>query len=363
MEIRRIYFLDTIKTVIIAVVVMFHGAMSYMMYGPEWWYVVDEQKSIVMTAFVVWADVFIMPVMFFISGYVGALSLHRKAAVFWKLKWKRIGLPWIVGSIGIAPYIAYLYAASRQLPMTFCDFYTQLFWGVFYQQAQYWYLGVLMALYGLLYVYHIVNPQGLKPERKAFTMRYFIVPVFLCMLGMAAALCAYNDSEWIHPLYILCFQPTRMPIYAVVFFLGVCAWRCQWFSGRPFLNPLAWGLSFIILSAVYLSFRLAIPCSWNTMPGHTAVFSIFHSVFCLVALYAVLAFFWHAGNVSSSISRILASSSYGVYYVHQLVVLHVVWMLRPWNVPVFGKYIVMSIISLVLCFLISRYVLTYIRAF
>lgn len=97
MEIRRIYFLDTIKTVIIAVVVMFHGAMSYMMYGPEWWYVVDEQKSIVMTAFVVWADVFIMPVMFFISGYAGALSLHRKAAVFWKLKWKRIGLPWIVG--------------------------------------------------------------------------------------------------------------------------------------------------------------------------------------------------------------------------------------------------------------------------
>lgn len=72
---RRIIFLDNLKTLVIALVVVFHGAMSYMAYAPEWWYVLDDERSLAATVFVVWADVFIMPVMFFISGYFGAASL------------------------------------------------------------------------------------------------------------------------------------------------------------------------------------------------------------------------------------------------------------------------------------------------
>uniref|UniRef100_UPI00265D2CB3 acyltransferase family protein n=1 Tax=uncultured Megasphaera sp. TaxID=165188 RepID=UPI00265D2CB3 len=148
---RRIIFLDNLKTLVIALVVVFHGAMSYMAYAPEWWYVLDDERSLAATVFVVWADVFIMPVMFFISGYFGAASLAGTGS-FWKSKWKRVGLPWLFGSVFIAPYIAYLYMLSRAVPMTFYQFYVEWFWGVFYQQAQYWYLGFLMALYGLLYL-------------------------------------------------------------------------------------------------------------------------------------------------------------------------------------------------------------------
>ena len=40
---RRIIFLDNLKNLVIALVVVFHGAMSYMAYAPEWWYVLDDE--------------------------------------------------------------------------------------------------------------------------------------------------------------------------------------------------------------------------------------------------------------------------------------------------------------------------------
>lgn len=84
---QRIFFLDNVKSGIIWLMVIFHAAMSYMEYAPEWWYVLNGEKTWTATVFVVWADVFIMPTMFFISGYFGIASLSKKRAFFfWKHK-------------------------------------------------------------------------------------------------------------------------------------------------------------------------------------------------------------------------------------------------------------------------------------
>lgn len=64
----RMYFLDNLRSFIIMLMVVFHGALAYMVYAPEWWYVVDHQKNLFFDLFVVFADNFIMPIMFFISG-------------------------------------------------------------------------------------------------------------------------------------------------------------------------------------------------------------------------------------------------------------------------------------------------------
>ena len=34
---ERLYFLDNLKTCIVVLMVVFHAAMSYMAYAPEWW--------------------------------------------------------------------------------------------------------------------------------------------------------------------------------------------------------------------------------------------------------------------------------------------------------------------------------------
>ena len=78
MSTGRLYFLDNLKWFIIWLMVVFHGAMCYMAYAPDWWYVVDKANPVLSaTLFVCWADIFIMPVMFFISGYFGLMSMAR----------------------------------------------------------------------------------------------------------------------------------------------------------------------------------------------------------------------------------------------------------------------------------------------
>ena len=81
MPTKRLYFLDNLKWFIIWLMTLFHAAMCYMAYAPEWWYVVDTAQPVFSaTVFILWVDIFIMPVMLFISGYLGLMSLTKHGA-------------------------------------------------------------------------------------------------------------------------------------------------------------------------------------------------------------------------------------------------------------------------------------------
>lgn len=247
---ERLYFLDNLKTCIVVLMVVFHAAMSYMAYAPEWWYVLDGDSSLVGTVFVLWADIFIMPVMFFVAGYFALPSLARHGRIgFWRKKGVHIILPWLVGALVCAPYIAYLTIASRPNPMDFPTFYIQLFWGIFYQQAHYWFLGFLCALYGVLFLAICWCPSILQRRCEC--------------------------------------QPTRVLLYVLYFALGAYAWRGQWFAAfMPWRT--CWGCSFLVMSVVYVLFRLGVFGAF--MPLETiVVHAVLHNLFCLTAVMALVA--------------------------------------------------------------------------
>ena len=325
-------------------------------------YVLDDERSLAATVFVVWADVFIMPVMFFISGYFGAASLAGTGS-FWKSKWKRVGLPWLFGSVFIAPYIAYLYVLSRAVPMTFYQFYAEWFWGVFYQQAQYWYLGFLMALYGLLYLSRRLYPAWLRQMPGRFSLNVFFSCAALCAVAMGAMMRFYDDAVWIpSPVSSLCFQPTRLPCTS-----SYSGWEPTPGAAAGFPGAVrfagSWGAAFAVLSVAYTAFRFDYGYEWHGLACYSEIFAVLHSLFCLTAVIALTALFQRFADLYGPWGRQLSSLSYGVYYIHQVVVMHVVWLLRPWDGGVYTKYAVMCVLSLCICTLFSRYVLSRIPSF
>lgn len=226
---QRLYFLDHLKWFIIWLMVVFHAAMCYMAFAPQWWYVVDSREPVFSaTVFICWADIFIMPVMFFISGYFGLQSLVRhEAREFWRRKLWRIVLPWIFGVLFIAPPVTYLILASRSAPMDFWTFYTTLFWGPLYEQAQYWYLGALLALYLLLTlavrIFPALRTRGAEPVRRQGGL---FLALFLLTFLSIGVLGSYMSPDLWHPFfYVLVLQPVRIPTYLIFFFLGVHAFR------------------------------------------------------------------------------------------------------------------------------------------
>ena len=79
---KRLFFLDNLKMFIVNLMIIFHLAMCYMAYAPEWWYVVDvEHSDLFFTQFILWADIFSMPIMFFVAGYFGIMSLKKQSAI------------------------------------------------------------------------------------------------------------------------------------------------------------------------------------------------------------------------------------------------------------------------------------------
>ncbi len=43
---NRLYFLDNLRATVIVFVVVLHTFLSYMVYAPPWWYVLDPARSV-----------------------------------------------------------------------------------------------------------------------------------------------------------------------------------------------------------------------------------------------------------------------------------------------------------------------------
>lgn len=333
-----------------------------MIYVPDWWYVIDENKILSADILVIWADVFIMPVLFFLSGYFGICSLSQAGAGrFLQKKCWRIGVPWILGSMLVAPWIAYLMFASRGWPVSFSDFYWQYFWGEAYQQAHYWFLGVLLSFYMLLLLICTIVPEYRNRIRYP---RYpsgglFGMVILLGALGYGLVLYFVPDGVWIHPLYLLVLQPTRLPLYLLYFGLGVYAWRSSWFTSFGYqISSALWTLAFVICSVFYLLFVLVLPTVYALPPLISLIIkAILWSALCFTALFGLLALFFAFFDRPNAFWRRISPVSYSMYWAHQLIVLLSNWLVRDWPIHSMGKLLSVCCLSLSVIYLISRYLL------
>lgn len=356
----RLHSLDNLKWAVVWLMVAFHAAMCYMAYAPEWWYVVDASQPLFSaTAFVCWTDIFIMPVMFFVSGYFGLMSLAKHGTgEFWQRKLYYIVAPWIFGAMVIAPFIAYLMLASRNSPTSFREFYTSLFWGPYYQQAHYWYLGALTALYGILTAACRLFPRF--AQRGSASSPSLLIPAVLFALSAVSIgiiSSAMHPDTWTFYGYVLVLQPVRIPTYIAVFFLGAWAWKTRWFTPEGYAPACpAWCTLFLLTGLLYLWQKLFLA---QTSSPALLIWTnaLCQSAFTVSSLFALPAFFHSRFNRASRLSSELAATSYGVYYLHQPILFPLAWIFTtvPLSSPL--KFLIVSLITLAASFAMSRFIL------
>ena len=367
MSTSKLYFMDNLKWFIIWLMVVFHAAMCYMAYAPEWWYVVDTaEPSILATAFVCWADIFIMSVMFFVSGYFGIQSLARHdAASFWKRKLKRIILPWIFGSVFIAPFVTYIILASRHSTMGFWEFYTTLFCGVMYQQAQYWYLGALTALYALMTIFCRCVPSFLRQGEAGKPSTGWAVTLFA-----VSALSIGFISSWMHPdtwsfyAYILVLQPVRIPSHVLAYYAGMRAWKERWFLAGGYTPSFAkWGISFLLTGAVYLWQKMSFPYTGTDGAAFRWLNALCQAAFMWASVFFLPGAFRRIFNTTSPVLAELSATSYAVYYLHMPILFCIAWAFVEVPINIGIKYLIVCFLSLAACFFIARQVLLRMESF
>jgi len=360
---NRIYFLDNLRAFVIVLVVVLHGSMTYMAYAPPWWYVLDSQNSLFFTILVLLVDIPIMQIMFFVAGYFAMPSLvKRGSAKFVKDKFTRVGAPWLVGALFLAPPTAYMIYYTRAVPMSFLQFWASDFWTVAYQQSVYWFLGILFFFFIILgLVYNISGRlQMAKRQVSRPSWRLFISFWAIMSLGMVLMNQFFPIDTWYTRAYVLVFQPLRIPLYIGYFGLGIYAHLNGWFSAegyRPRLLP--WAGVWLISGLLYLGNRLFVmPASPEPTPIIQMAHAILFNGFCLSSLMAGAALFQQRINEAGPFWSSLAANSYGIYYIHPLILYPLAYLFVPVTLPLFIKAPLVILLGIFLSWAVSALVLT-----
>ncbi len=121
---KRIHWLDNLRTVIIFLVVLYHVGGVYESAG-LWagFWIVDDPATVTWVGIVgIMFDIFIMPTMFLISGYLTSVSLKRKTG--WEVikgKFMRLMVPWVIAVFTMIPLYKFFFLYSRNLPQEHLD--------------------------------------------------------------------------------------------------------------------------------------------------------------------------------------------------------------------------------------------------
>jgi len=339
-------------------VIVLHASITYMAYAPEWWYVLDPDRSMLFTILVLLVDVPNMPALFFVAGYFALPSLRRRGlGGFVREKTVRLAIPWVLGVVFLAPLITYMTYVSRDVPMGYPEFWATDFWGPLFQHGVYWFLGVLFVLFLLLagLAEPSPRPEVSAPRAGRPQLRFFVAFVAVTALGSMLVAPRYSVDDW-QPLWILLVvQPARIAFYVGYFVLGVYAERRAWFRGdgyRP--EPGPWGIACLATGTFYLVIRLLMPP--ETEAGRILGAALF-SPFCLAAVMYGLAVFQRWLDRSGPAWRTLAVNSFGIYYVHPLVLYPLAYVLVDLPAPTLAKATILVSVTLFVSLAVSALVL------
>lgn len=364
----RLFFFDHLRTFIILMVVLHHSALAYAVHGVSWWYVRNSENSLAFDVFVLINDVFMMPMMFFIAGYFAWPSLKRKGTFeFLKDKFLRLILPFIVGVSCLGSLINYTrHLAKVDLKENYVQYWFSTYFTQDFEHFHFWFL---LSLFILFVVFSIINPlinndpESLKESKGNKLVTQKSLPIrFLLAFATLTGTCFFivnlfvEDYQWINIFNVLIFQPTRSILYISYFFLGILGFRKRWFvSDVKDRFYTIWLLNMIILVITIVCFKAIFPIPNSLLLKF--LYAMLHSFLCLSIFVVVVEIFRRKLNKPSNMKQRLSLNSYSIYLIHMVLVVFFQFVFLDFLLSPYLKFILVSILGLLMSYVISEYVL------
>ncbi|WP_321402843.1 acyltransferase family protein [Maridesulfovibrio sp.] len=353
---QRMYFLDNLRALVIFLVVVMHVSLCYMKYAPSWWFVIDPAQSMFFTYVVMLIDVPIMAIMFFLAGYFALPSLQKHGMHrFWAGKLRRIVIPWVIGVLFLSPPAMYMILLSRGKAPGYMEFWAGQFWTSMFSQSVFWFLGILTLFYLILSGFYRISPRLQSPPRMS-RMPSPLLPI-LFITATAGIFLGMNQffpvDTWISRYYLIVFQPLRLGVYLLYFWLGILAWKRNWFTRQGYTPKLfPWLVVCLVSAVVYLTFKGMMAPRGNEFPiqlGNALAFN----VFAYSTLMTGVALFRRAINNSGGFWKSFSASSYGIYLFHSLAVYYGAYYLLNFKASPFIKAPILLICSVLSCWVLT----------
>ncbi len=364
---NRVYFLDNLRTFLIFLVVLYHAGFSYQSALQSNWIVVDNDRNESIGLIGLYLDVFIMAVMFFISGYFISNSVSNRSSMeFVKTKFKRIMIPWGLAVLTLIPAYKVLFLYSRGLPQESLYTYFHIFKRTgsdlaFFANdpSQHW-LWFLPVLFLFQISYLVLYKAGILSIKVSFKWSVISVLVLGITYSMVIAVSGYKG--WFLG-WIFDFQRERLLVYFLFFLLGSSAYKSNLFSSAPMLkNTVFWNVLLAFGITVYTI--IALNLYGNMVDTARNFYFIsqrvdgllyYSSVILLMLsfLFILLDIFRRYFNNTRPWLTLLNRGSYNIYIIHMIALGFIALWLTQFDIPAFGKYLILAVTTFFACSVIA----------
>ncbi len=366
----RLFFIDNLRILLIALVVLHHLAITYGHSGG--WYYYEGQPdmvtSIVFTLFNAVNQAFFLGFFYMISGYFTPGSYDRKGAgPFLKDRLLRLGIPLLFYIIVFDPLLYALAVNVHSFEGTLWEFLARYF------EAQYlenfslgtgplWFVEALL-IFNLIYVLwrRLAKPVTTPPRPDSKTPDNLAIAVFALLLGVVTFIVRiWLPMGWnFAPLNL---QFPYFPQYIALFVLGLIAYRRNWFMGISEATGKLWQRITIFLIVLLPIVFVAGGAGEDPTPflggihWQAFVFALWEQSLCMGMVISLLIWFRKRYNHQGSLAKAMSASAYTVFIIHAPVAVLVALALSGISLYPLIKFPLVALIVVPLCFLLSNYI-------
>ncbi|MGD0293558.1 MAG: acyltransferase family protein [Terracidiphilus sp.] len=359
---QRDLYIDRLRTSMIALVVVFHAAITYGGSGGWFYHEVEASispSSLLLTMFCATNQAYFMGFFFFLAGYFTPASLERKGyARFIGDRCLRLGLPLLAFGLILGPLTAAMVNFAQG-----DGFWSCIVWLWRHKKfinGPLWFTQALL-IFSLAYcawraVFGAALSQTERTPRPVPAYRWWLVSAIGVGLAALAIRQFVPTGENVISLQLGYFSS-----YIFLFVLGIAAWRndwlrqLEWKQARPWIWTLAMAWPCLPVG-IAVAHALNGPGKSNFSGGLSwpAILYAYWEPFVAWGLIALWLLVFRARmNQPSALWAWLNRRAYTAYIIHPAVLVGVSLLLRGWVAPALVKWGVVGPLACIGCWLVA----------
>jgi membrane-bound acyltransferase YfiQ involved in biofilm formation len=189
-------------------------------------------------------------------------------------------------------------------------------------------------------------------------------PVIVFILIWLVSVIAYYlstlvkyEGEWVNIGFILYFQPARLVGYTALFALGIYGYKKRWFTQAGWTpHWLFWGIITLLFTFLFIIWNYSIRWAFNESVNRWTSAVSYNSIALLSTLF-LTGLFFRFQKMLGKLTFYFSPYSYGIYWLHLIVLVPVLYLIKPYPIHLLIKWSFAILFTLIACRLLSKYVL------
>lgn len=357
----RVHYIDWLRVLAFATLILFHCAMPFVRFG---WEVKNAESSIFLDRVILWLHQWRLPLLFFIAGVGVSFSLRRRNITqFIGERFVRLFIPLVFAMFFLTPLQVYFDRLQMgEISESYASFYPTVWTFIPYPEgtltwSHMWFVAYLFTFTLVLLPVFSLSKLKIPQSFKKVLNTVFSSPVTLLVL--AAPFIGYYFLfylKWPEQRSLLgdwfVFN-TSITFYLFGFlFSGIKTFWDTCLKYRSFFLSLSIVMSLFLFKNYYWDINLP-----KQQDAYLYWYGIFDGMFIWSIMLAVVGYAMRYLNFSNGNLRYLTIAIYPYYILHQTIIVACGYYVVKWETPIFPKLMALIAITLIGIFVLYHFII------